>query len=230
VGVNLGLQNGLLFSGSDETSLDGEIRSGDLNSYIVRLELKNGVRINELSTNSLLAINYAQEKAFRLRPLEHLRGRLEEIFEQSPQEFDQLFDTIQDNLREILNVYSQELAADRIRFKLAVLARLRGNSSSTGTQEQEFSNKAAFLLEILELSKLVNLLSEQRILSSVPRAKQPNAPLNDSLSRDQLPKEEGEEVQVDVDSIRLLLKETRNAFPELIDSLSRFMAQESAKI
>jgi hypothetical protein len=76
IGANMGVQNGLLFSSSDETSLDGEIRSGDLNSYIIRLELKNGVKLNELSVNSLLNINYGQDKIFSLKPLDLLRNRL----------------------------------------------------------------------------------------------------------------------------------------------------------
>ena len=37
IGVNNGIKNGIVFSNSDETSLDGAIRSGDLHSYIVRL-------------------------------------------------------------------------------------------------------------------------------------------------------------------------------------------------
>jgi hypothetical protein len=158
VGVNLGVQNGLLLSGSDETSLDGEIRSGDLNSYIVRLELKNGVKLNELAINSLLSINYAQEKAFRLRPLELLRNRLEEIFQYQAEEFDQLYETIQGNLRQILTFYAKTTVSDRIAFKMAVLGRLRSNSTTTYSEEQELSNKAAFLLEVLEISKLINLL------------------------------------------------------------------------
>jgi len=85
LGVNLGVQNGLLLSSSDETSLDGEIRSGDLNSYIVRLELKNSVKLNELSVNSLLNINYAQERAFRLKPIQLLKDRLDEIFQFQPE-------------------------------------------------------------------------------------------------------------------------------------------------
>ena len=85
LGVNLGVQNGLLLSSSDETSLDGEIRSGDLNSYIVRLELKNSVKLNELSVNSLLNINYAQERAFRLKPIQLLKNRLDEIFQFQPE-------------------------------------------------------------------------------------------------------------------------------------------------
>jgi len=46
VGVKNGVQNALLFSSSDETSLDGEFRSGNLNSFILRLEIKNGIKIN----------------------------------------------------------------------------------------------------------------------------------------------------------------------------------------
>jgi hypothetical protein len=37
VGASKGIKNAAVFSRSDETSLDGEIRNGDLNSYIIRL-------------------------------------------------------------------------------------------------------------------------------------------------------------------------------------------------
>ena len=46
VGVSNGIENALIFSTSDETSLDGEIRSGDLNSFILRLENKNNMRVH----------------------------------------------------------------------------------------------------------------------------------------------------------------------------------------
>ncbi len=58
IGASKGIRNAGIFSSSDETSLDGEIRNGDLNSYIIRLEIRDGVKVNELSVNSLLHINY----------------------------------------------------------------------------------------------------------------------------------------------------------------------------
>lgn len=58
----------------------------------------------------------------------------------------------------MLKYYGKSVVSDRVEFKLAVLQRLRGNSNNTFSEEQELSNKAAFLLEVLELNKLVNLL------------------------------------------------------------------------
>ncbi len=72
-------------------------------------------------------------------------------------------------MKEVLKYYSKSVVSDRVVFKLAVLRRLRGNSSTTFSEEQELSNKAAFLLEVLELNKLVNLLDETRILATIPR-------------------------------------------------------------
>lgn len=82
VGVSGGVKNAVIFSNSEQTSLDGEIRSGDHNSYILRVELRHGVKLNEISVNSLLDINYHhQQRIFQLKPLEELRSRLDAIFE-----------------------------------------------------------------------------------------------------------------------------------------------------
>jgi hypothetical protein len=231
VGVSSGIQNGVIFSNSDETSIDGEIRSGDLNSYIVRLELKNGVKINELSISSMLQVNYASpSKIFKLRPLEQLKERLNEIFEYQQQEFDQIYITLQTNLLQIFKFYRPSVVSDRIRFKLIVLNRLRVSSGSVSTREQEYSNKAKFLLEVLELNKLIMLLSEGNIYETMPLPEPTNAPINDQLQKENFQREEKDVLEVDVETIRMLLREVKSVVPELLDSISNYMKQETLTI
>lgn len=146
VGVSGGVKNGVIFSSSEQTSLDGEIRSGDHNSYILRVELKHAVKINEIAVNSLLNIDYSQPRSFRLRPLEELKARLEGIFELQQQEFDLLYQQLRTSILEVFRYYQPSIVSDRIRFKLVVLDRLRAGSCSVETKEQEYANKAKFLL------------------------------------------------------------------------------------
>lgn len=146
-GVSGGLRNAVVFSSSEQTSLDGEVRSGDHNSYILRVELKHAVKVNEVAVNSLLTIDYShQQRFFKLKPLGELRARLEAVFELQQQEFDLLYQQLRANLLELFRHYKPSIVSDRIRFKLAVLDRLRAGSCSVETKEQEFANKARFLL------------------------------------------------------------------------------------
>lgn len=146
VGVNGGVKNAVIFSNSEQTSLDGEIRSGDHNSYILRVELKHGVKLNEVSVNSLLDINYHQQRIYQLKPLEELRARLEAIFELQQEEFDQIYHNLHNSILLVFKYYKPSIVSDRIRFKLMVLNKLRAGSSSVETKEQEYANKAKFLL------------------------------------------------------------------------------------
>jgi hypothetical protein len=66
---------------------------------------------------------------------------------------------------------------------------------------------------MLELNKIVNLLDENRILATIPRPKLANAPLNDNLLRDQLPRQQPDTIRVDVEAIKSLLRDTRNSIP-----------------
>lgn len=92
LGVSGGIQSGLVFSNSEETSLDGEIRSGDLNSYILRLSAKNNMLVHEFSVNSFLNIDYSNQKQpFKLKPAAHLEEKLEEVFEEKTRPFDKQY-------------------------------------------------------------------------------------------------------------------------------------------
>jgi len=77
LGVRDGIVNSLVLSNSDETSIDGEIRSGNLNSYVLRLSSKESKNVHEFSINSFLKIDYELEKMFSLKPREVLERRLE---------------------------------------------------------------------------------------------------------------------------------------------------------
>jgi len=46
LGFSKGILNGIYFSNSDETSLSGSLRSGNLNAQIIRLELNNKIKLN----------------------------------------------------------------------------------------------------------------------------------------------------------------------------------------
>ena len=93
-----------------------------------------------------------------------------------------------------------------------MLDRLRAGSCSVETREQEFANKARFLLEVLELNKLVGLLSEKHINVTVAVHEQPNAPLNEGLQGERKQPASGE-TEVDVETVRMQLKEIRSAVP-----------------
>ena len=226
VGVSGGVKNAVIFSNSEQTSLDGEIRSGDHNSYILRVELRHAVKLNEVAVNSLLDVDYRGHRAFRLKPLAELRARLEAIFELQQQEFDLIYQQLHANILEVFRFFKPSIVSDRIRFKLMVLDRLRAGSCSVETKEQEYANKAKFLLEVLELNKLVSLLSDKDICATVAVAEQPNAPLNEGLQAEKQ-QQAGEVVEVDVDTVRMQLKEIKGAVPELLDSLAKFIGQET---
>lgn len=125
--------------------------------------------------------------------------------------------------------YKPSIVSDRIRFKLMVLDRLRAGSCSVETKEQEYANKAKFLLEVLELNKLVLLLSDKHIYQTVAVEEQPNAPLNEGLQGERQ-QHSGDTVEVDVDTVKMQLKEIRSAVPELLESLGRFIGQETMSI
>ena len=80
-----------------------------------------------------------------------------------------------------MEAYSQCLISDKIKLKVAVLDKLRNNNFNLETAEQEHTNNALILLECLELNKLVALLDEDQILSTIPNKSKPSNVLNSKL-------------------------------------------------
>ena len=52
-----------------------------------------------------------------------------------------MFDELQVKLKQTLKAYPSDLIANKIQFKLAVLARLKNNQSENVSKENEYSSK-----------------------------------------------------------------------------------------
>lgn len=179
----LGLVGGqpaaLLVSHADETSLTGDIRTGSLNAEILRYELRQGVKIQELSVASMLEIDYEKANPFTLKPIGEFKAQMEELFVREERPFDESYQQVKKMAAEVLLHHEKGFLSDRIQFQLAAIDKLLAFDPVIETPQQELTNKARVLLEVLQLQKLVGLIKDEDIMEKA----HPKPPVNFRMNK-----------------------------------------------